>query len=313
MACRLASSSRWPLATDGGSAASSFFHASGRNCSNSAAVSSLGRFLLRKSLVKSLGWKSAKALSYVQIYPRRTTKGRARKCVDAAGADRLAILELRAARGWSLRRTAREFSVTRATIRSWLRRLEEDGPNALVQAFQPVNRFSDYVRYLVQRLKVLCPLMGKKKIAEMLARAGLHLGTTIVGRILMEKPVGKHGSVAVVERLILTMKSEGISRLVHVPSRRQDFREELARFFEWYNEFRPHGWLRGATPNEIYFKRRPANRLPRFEPRERWPRPSRCAGPQTLVEGQPGVRLTLDVSYHAGRKHLPIVTLRRAA
>jgi hypothetical protein len=30
--------------------------------------------------------------------------------------------------------------------------------------------------------------MGKKKIAETLARAGLHLGVTTVGRILKEKP-----------------------------------------------------------------------------------------------------------------------------
>jgi len=31
-----------------------------------------------------------------------------------------------------------------------------------------------------------------------------------------------------------------------------------------------------------------------------------------LVRGSPGARLTLEVSFHAGRKHLPIVTLKRA-
>ena len=59
--------------------------------------------------------------------------------------ERMAILELRSARGWSLEETAREFLVTAATIGLWVRRLEEDGPNALVQSRQPVNKFPDFV------------------------------------------------------------------------------------------------------------------------------------------------------------------------
>ncbi len=102
--------------------------------------------------------------------------------------ERMAILQLRAARGRSLRETARAFLVTPATIKSWLVRLGEEGPDALVLMCQPVNRFPDYVRYLVQRLKLLCPSMGKKRIADTLARAGLHLGATTVGRILKEEP-----------------------------------------------------------------------------------------------------------------------------
>jgi len=31
------------------------------------------------------------------------------------------------------------------------------------------------------------------------------------------------------------------------------------------------------------------------------------------VKGQPGVRIELVVEYHAGKKHLPVVKLRRAA
>ena len=34
---------------------------------------------------------------------------------------------------------------------------------------------------------MLCPTMGKKRIAQTLARAGLHLGVTTVGRILKER------------------------------------------------------------------------------------------------------------------------------
>jgi hypothetical protein len=52
-----------------------------------------------------------------------------------------------------------------------------------------VNRVPDFVRYVVQRLKALCPGMGKVKIAETLARAGLHLGATTVRRTLKEKPL----------------------------------------------------------------------------------------------------------------------------
>jgi hypothetical protein len=103
--------------------------------------------------------------------------------------ERMAILELRAARGWSKKKTADSFHLTAATIATWVRRLDETGLDALVQLPEPVNRFPDFVRYTVQRLKSLCPSMGKVKIAEVLARGGLHLGGTTVGRIVKEHPV----------------------------------------------------------------------------------------------------------------------------
>jgi len=71
--------------------------------------------------------------------------------------------------------------------------------------------------------------------------------------------------------------------------------------------------LVGAAPNEIYFGRCPANRAPRFEPRQRWPRGSPGAWPQVLVKGRPGVRLELVVTFQGGRRHLPVVALRRVA
>ena len=124
--------------------------------------------------------------------------------------------------------------------------------------------------------------------------------------------IGKHGSVAVIERLILTLKTLCTRRIL-VPLRREDFRRELLSFADWYNEHRPHRWLGGKTPNEVYFKRRAACHTPRWEPRARWPRGSPCARPVTLIKGQPGVVLALEVRYHAGRKHLPIVYVKRAA
>jgi transposase InsO family protein len=100
--------------------------------------------------------------------------------------ERMAILELRAGRGWSIAQTAKAFLVTEETISNWMRRVDEDGPNALVAPREPVNKFPDFVHYLVRRLRVLCPTMGKVKIAQTLARAGLHLGATTVGRMLQE-------------------------------------------------------------------------------------------------------------------------------
>ena len=308
----------------------------------------------------------------------------------------------------------------------------------------PVNKFPDFTRYIAQRLKTLCPTMGKVKIAQTLARAGLHLGTTTVGRMLKQKPchrppfvapepadeerivtakypnhvwhvdltvvptgagfccswlpmalpqhwpfchwmaiavdhfsrrvmgvaafenqpncravcgflgrtiaktkntpkyivcdrgsqfdckafrkwckrkgikpprygaIGRHGSIAVVERAILTIKCM-LSCLLLVPYRREAFRRELNEIVHWYNEHRPHTWLGGKTPNEVYYGHFPANRRPRFEPRSRWPRSSPCAKPWALVRGSPGAKLTLEVMFHDGHKHLPIVSLKRAA
>ena len=98
--------------------------------------------------------------------------------------ERLAILELRAARGCSLAQTASRLLVTPVTVAAWMGRLDEGWPDALVQIAQPVNRFPELVGYLVRRLKTLCPAMGRVRIARVLARAGLHLGPTTVRRML---------------------------------------------------------------------------------------------------------------------------------
>ena len=71
--------------------------------------------------------------------------------------------------------------------------------------------------------------------------------------------------------------------------------------------------LQGRTPDEVYHGRHPGCRYPRFEPRAHWPRGSPCARPGVPIRGKPGVRLELRVQHDADRKHLPVVTLRRAA
>ncbi len=84
-------------------------------------------------------------------------------------------------------------------------------------------------------------------------------------------------------------------------------------FVEWYNEFRPHTYLDGCTPNEVALDLSPANQAPRLEPRSNWPRKSRCASPQAPVRGGPGAKFVLSVAFHGGRKHPPIVTLKEVA
>ena len=81
--------------------------------------------------------------------------------------------------------------------------------------------------------------------------------------------LGKYGSLGVIERGIRTIKNECTRRLSVVPYRLAAFDQEQALYCSWYNSLRPHSWLRGATPNEIYHRRCPAIRAPRFEPRSR--------------------------------------------
>jgi hypothetical protein len=115
----------------------------------------------------------------------------------------------------------------------------------------------------------------------------------------------------VVERSILTIKCL-LAIMPFIPYRREEFVRQILDTVAWYNECRPHTWLGGKTPNEVYYGTFPANRRPRYETRVRWPRGSPCAQPWALVRGSPGTKLTLEVRCHAGRKHLPIVTLKRA-
>lgn len=120
--------------------------------------------------------------------------------------------------------------------------------------------------------------------------------------------VGQHGSSAVIERFIRTMKDETLERIM-VPTQQTTIRCEIRCFIEWYNENRPHSALNGQTPNEVYNGARPANR----QPRKHWQRRLPCANPRTRLAGKSGTRFTLAVNHHAGRSHLSIVSLQRAA
>jgi len=102
-------------------------------------------------------------------------------------AERMAILTLQAARAWNLQQTAERFHVAAATVSSWHGRLEERGPEALVQSREPANRLPDCVGHVVRQLQRMFPSMGKVRLTNVLARAGLQLAATTVGRLRRKK------------------------------------------------------------------------------------------------------------------------------
>jgi len=114
--------------------------------------------------------------------------------------------------------------------------------------------------------------------------------------------VGEPASIAIVERFIRSMKGE-CTRCLLVPMPLASMRPELHLYTIWYNTERSHMGLAGKTPHEVWSGR--DRRRRRLEPRPKWPhRPRR---------DRSGDSFTLDVSYVEGRKHLPVIELRRAA
>jgi len=364
--------------------------------------------------------------------------------------ERMAILELMAARGWSKAEAGRRFLVTDDTVASWSGRIEEDEPGALVKTTVPVNKFPYFVAAMVIKLRTLFPMMGRRRIAGFLARAGLHIAASTVRRMLNRKPaaqppaplasaenpnqspssakphtvianypnhvwgldttavptsagfcttwlpfsfaqswpfcwwvavvvdhwsrrsfglavfkrrptgaeiclvldeaarragrapkytvsdqgsefgedylewcddhavrarfgaVGRHGSIAVEERFIRTLKEEGLAH-EFVPLHHGAFCASLARFEDWYNEVRPHSSMDGATPDEVFHRRRPANRRRRFEPRARYPAKGACAAPWVPARAKIGARLELVATSFRGARHLAQVEIRRAS
>jgi hypothetical protein len=71
--------------------------------------------------------------------------------------------------------------------------------------------------------------------------------------------------------------------------------------------------LNGKTPNEAYFARSPASEPPRIEPRTDWPRGSPCAKPEANIDGAPGDPVIIEIDCLEGRRHLPVIHVRRAA
>jgi len=384
----------------------------------------------------------------LHIKDARTSRIPAHQRPHYSPTERMVILEIKAARSLNASQTAKRFLVKSASIASWLKRVDEQGANALVQTPEPVNKFPDFVRYIVKRISTLIPTMGKVRKAQLLARCGLHLSESTIQRMVNEddnttspnnfdvtieesneiqrvvtakypdhvwhvdltemptsdgfwapwiphalyqafpfcywiafaidhlsrrvmgfaiflkqptslqvrhflgrtmalhkvipkyiicdkgkqffnpafkswckrktgnKPrygaIGKSGSIAVIERFIRSAKDEYLRKMI-IPLNIDEFRKSIERYVHWYNAFRPHQGLDGATSFEIYFNETPANQLPRFEPRTKWPETSKCAGPQALLKERPGIKLKLNISYYQGDKLLPVISLKQVA
>jgi transposase InsO family protein len=123
--------------------------------------------------------------------------------------------------------------------------------------------------------------------------------------------VGQSGSIAILERFMLTLKDECTRRIL-VPYSIDAMRVEVARFLCWYAEVRPHEGLGGRTPSEVYENRVPARDGPRFEPRPRYP--ATANGKETAaLRARRGVKLELVVSSFESAEHLPLVELKEAA
>ena len=369
----------------------------------------------------------------LNIKDGRWERSRSKRRPHYTPVQRMRILQLRAARGWTLEKTGRVFLVDLHTLLLWMRRLDEQGERSLIQTLEPVNRYPDFVRNLVRQLKRLFPAMGSERMTQVLARAGLHLGATTIRRMVRENggppeddaevttrrrrrvvarypghtwhvdltivptragfwvpwfpfslpqrwpfcwwvavavdqlsravvgfaifsqspssdqiqafldravrtggqppayvvadkgrqfwcrgfkrwckrrgirprygAIGEPASIAIVERLIRSMKQE-CTRCLLVPLSLAAMRREIRLYATWYNTHRPHMTLAGMTPHEVYAGRSAPRQ--RLEPRPNWP-----CGPRG--RGADGDSFRLAVSYVEGRKHLPIIELRRAA
>jgi putative transposase len=370
-------------------------------------------------------------------------------------AERMAILNLRSGLGWSDAQTARELLVTPQTIANWRRRADEQGPDALVQTREPVNAYPDFVTGVVHELHDAAPGMGRRMLADVLARTGLTLAASTVERmkkrsrrrptpeapppgqpeperdkpdaasprpkrvvtakhpghvfhvditrvstllgfwvpwfpfcllpvwpfcwhvalvldqfsrslvafgIFKQEPagadicalldravvvfgraprhivsdrgtqfegeyrqwcrkngakprfgaVGQHGSIAVLERLILSLKSELLWRIL-IPYSPVQMEAAVAAYQLWYNEHRPHGALGRRTPAEVRDGKTPAREQPRIETRARLALARASPGDATPPARRICGKLELVVTRVGGFRELPVVELREAA
>jgi transposase InsO family protein len=348
---------------------------------------------------------------------------------------RMEIVQLRAAQGWTLEQTAARFLVTVATLSTWTRRVDEEGPGALVRK-PPVNKYPELVTQIVSTLDYVAPMLGAKRIAQWLAGMGLVLSASTVRRRRQQKPaapppaasseppepsagstqrngvtakhehhvwhidltflpttgpwvpwlpfalpitfpfyfclagvvdqwsrrvvgwklflreptakkvvsvldaavaaqgrgpthiisdqgpqfrteyldwcrandakprfgaIGKHGSIAVIERFWRTLKSEGWRRLLTLPWSLQAASAEIGVFVDWYHEHRPHQGIGGQRPG---LRGKRVRQQPRIEVRRGY-----CSVRDHPRRVKYVEQLRLSVEPFRGREHLPVLSL----
>ena len=70
--------------------------------------------------------------------------------------------------------------------------------------------------------------------------------------------------------------------------------------------------LKGRRPDEVYYRKRAANTLPRIEPRGvGLKHSSPCAAPRVMIAGKAGRKVNVQLALLEDRKHLPIIQVLR--
>jgi len=132
--------------------------------------------------------------------------------------ERMAILELKAARGLSAKQAAKVFNISAETIASWNGRIDEQGSHSLLRTTEPVNKYPQLVGYIVKRLKTLCPTMGKLRIAQSLTYAGMSLCASTASRMLKhtDKEPDNNDLIIVEEKSSKQIIAKQVNHIWHI-------------------------------------------------------------------------------------------------
>lgn len=108
---------------------------------------------------------------------------------DAKARQRQRMLAWHRAAGGDVSRTARHFGVSRSTVYRWLAREAPHRPASLLDRSSRPQRvrertWGDRELTAVQQARAAYPRWGKDKLVHVLARRGLRLSVSMVGRIL---------------------------------------------------------------------------------------------------------------------------------
>jgi len=276
-----------------------------------------------KGQIDKLQTELAQTQNQNRILMTRFERIPAQRLPNYSPPERMEILAHKSACGWNLQQTAEAFMLSENTISSWLKRVDDE---KLVSLPVPWNKYPDFLRGIAQALKQLVPRMGKKKIVEYFARSGLYLAANTIGRYLKsEDPINPEDlEVSEEEPESKSISSEYPDHvwsldLTAVPtfggfwtSLIPNSLAQVCPYCWWilviinhfsrnadvvslYNEFRSHEYLGSRTPMEVY------NHSPPSAP------------PLKLVHTSEVPKLELHVSYLEGRKHLPIIDIKKAA
>ena len=102
--------------------------------------------------------------------------------------QRLAIVQLKRLRGWTLAETAARFVVHENTLRHWIHAIEGGEHTRLLAGAIVWNKIDDVVRWAVHELQRLCPEseFGTRSIARQLVKVAVQISRSSVQRILRE-------------------------------------------------------------------------------------------------------------------------------